>query len=215
MFCPVCNSEYQEGYAHCAECGVALVHELPVAERAPVPTEENREPLAMLWRGQDPVAFSAILSALADAAIPYREAQSRDYAACLSQPLALSFYGLPHWQILVHPSDLSAARAIVEDALSPIPAGPVELDSEEKGTDGNSRIADAVPLGGETQTPLCIWSAKDASQGHYLRDTLLENDVPCWTISGSSGEIRLLVQREDEARARDILGGALRSEGAA
>ena len=169
----------------------------------------------MLWRGQDPVAFSAIFSALADAAIPYREAQSRDYAACLSQPLALSFYGLPHWQILVHPSDLERSATIVEDALSPIPAGPVELDSEEMGTTGIRVEARHRRYVGKRRRRFASGRQRTLRRDIISAIVLLENDVPCWTISGSSGEIRLLVQREDEARARDILGGALRSEGAA
>ncbi|HXN65440.1 MAG TPA: hypothetical protein VN862_08915 [Candidatus Acidoferrales bacterium] len=210
MFCPVCKSEYQQGYTQCAECGVALVSSMPADDPSGAP---QREPLVVLWRGQDPVAFSAILSALADAAIPYRESHSRDYAACLSQPFALSFYGLPHWQILVHPSDLDRGKSVAEEALKPVPAGPVELDGELP-EDANPLKATASPAGG-AQTPLCIWSAKDSSRGQSLRDVLLANDVPCWTISGSAGDIRLLVRREDEARAREVIGGAIAKEGAA
>jgi hypothetical protein len=29
MFCPICRSEYREGFTACAECEVALVNELP------------------------------------------------------------------------------------------------------------------------------------------------------------------------------------------
>ncbi len=210
MFCPVCKFEYQQRYTQCAECGVALVSGMQTDEPAAAP---QREPLVVLWRGQDPVAFSAILSALADAAIPYRESHSRDYAACLSQPFALSFYGLPHWQILVHPSDMDHAKSVAEEALQPVPIGPVELDGELP-EHANPFEATASPAGGAS-APLCIWSAKDSSQGQSLREVLLANDVPCWAISGSSGEIRLLVRREDEARARDLIGSAIENEGAA
>jgi len=29
MFCPVCRSEYREGFTECADCKVALVNDLP------------------------------------------------------------------------------------------------------------------------------------------------------------------------------------------
>ena len=173
----------------------------------------QREPLVVLWRGQDPVAFSAILSALADAAIPYRESHSRDYAACLSQPFALSFYGLPHWQILVHPSDMDHAKSVAEEALKPVPIGPVELDGELP-EHANPLEATASPAGG-AQTPLCIWSAKDSSQGQSLRDSLAGKR--CALLD----DLRLLWRDSALGAARRrsagprVIGGAIESEGAA
>ena len=32
MYCPKCRAEYQEGFTECADCGVALVRELPPEE---------------------------------------------------------------------------------------------------------------------------------------------------------------------------------------
>ena len=46
----------------------------------------HAEPSAVLWRGQDPVSFSVMLSALDEEGIFYKEFQRRDYAAALSQP---------------------------------------------------------------------------------------------------------------------------------
>ena len=214
MFCPSCNAEYQQGYLRCAECDVPLVSEPAAAEPSPA----EREPLAVLWRGQDPVAFSAILSALADAEIPYRESQSGDYTACLSQPFALSFYGLPHWRILVHPADLEHAKNIAEDALRPAPIGPVAVEQEIERPEAVPNSLDQAlraESAADAEPPVCIWASRDASLGGSLRAELLEHGVPCWTISGASGEIRLFVSQSDQSRARLLIGTAMRSEGAA
>ena len=32
MFCPICRSEYREGFSKCSDCGVPLVPELPVEQ---------------------------------------------------------------------------------------------------------------------------------------------------------------------------------------
>lgn len=37
MFCPNCRAEYREGFLRCAECDVALVHELPAEDHSATP----------------------------------------------------------------------------------------------------------------------------------------------------------------------------------
>ena len=32
MFCPKCKSEYRDGFTECADCCIALVHELPTEQ---------------------------------------------------------------------------------------------------------------------------------------------------------------------------------------
>ena len=39
MYCPVCRVEYLPGFTQCADCGMALVHELP-----PKPPEPGADP---------------------------------------------------------------------------------------------------------------------------------------------------------------------------
>jgi hypothetical protein len=41
MVCPECRSGYRDGFSVCADCGVALVEELPPPERAPARTPET------------------------------------------------------------------------------------------------------------------------------------------------------------------------------
>ena len=140
-FVPVCSSEYQEGYAHCAECGVALVSGPAAAEKSPGANGREARAANMLWRGQDPVAFRRFSARwpTPQFRIVKRKAATTRLA---SRSLSRSALGLPHWQILVHPSDLErSANPIAEDALSPIPAGPVELEARKWGGDPRRRHA--------------------------------------------------------------------------
>ena len=67
MFCPQCKAEYRDGFVRCTDCGVAL--QTPAAQarvEAAIPSLSQPEASAVLWRGQDPVSFSVLLSALDD-----------------------------------------------------------------------------------------------------------------------------------------------------
>ena len=67
MFCPVCHAEYREGFTHCSDCNVSLVAELGAAESA-----FSEEPV-VLWAGDDPVQYSAIVSALQRSGVSFFE----------------------------------------------------------------------------------------------------------------------------------------------
>ncbi len=122
----------------CTDCDVAL--QTP-ADRARVTgataVRLTRRLQPSCGAGQDPVSFSVLLSALDEAGIFFKEFQRRDYTAALSQPFALGYYGLPHWEVRVCATDLSAAQKIVEEALRPVSALAVETNWESES--GNIR----------------------------------------------------------------------------
>ena len=211
MFCPVCRLEYRDTYTRCAECGAALVPTVDISATISAP-DLNDEPPEVLWRGQDPVAFSAILGALSASGIPFLESHRRDYTASLSQPLALGYYGLPYWQIFVHRRNLQAARQVVEAALSPQPSLAAEPDPAEAGFAADpSAIANAGPVlapRDELPPPVEIWRG-DADRAEYLRKLLLDNSIPCWESRGHSGAYHLYVRPEFQARARAVVEPAL------
>lgn len=63
MFCPRCGSEYRAGIAHCAECEVDLVEELP---------EDHDEPeLVAILATTDQALLATIRHALENARIPF------------------------------------------------------------------------------------------------------------------------------------------------
>jgi len=117
MFCPQCGVEYRAGFTRCSDCNVDLVEKRPV--RPGGDHSESHEAPVAVWRGDDPVAFSAALAALEDAGIPTRELSLHDQFA---QILAIQPGELA---ILVQPDDVVRAEEIVREALEPQPPGPI------------------------------------------------------------------------------------------
>lgn len=208
MFCPTCKAEYRDGFTRCAECGVALVGQLTDSEPDSQPGPVG-EPPVILWSGQDPVAFSVVISTLDAANIPYREYQSGDYTASLSHPLTLGFYGFHHWEVRVFARDLEVARTVVGAALRPLSLVHSESHDEERGDAPNTTPNPAPDPRRKTAVQAEIWSGTDLALLQLFRSALLENFVPCWELSASNGDVRLFVSADDLPRAREIIQKAL------
>jgi hypothetical protein len=216
MFCPQCKAEYRAGFARCSDCGMALQTNAAAAKAEAAPaTVIHSEPSAVLWRGQDPVSFSVLLSALHDEGIFYKEFQRRDYAAALSQPFALSFYGLPHWEVRVCATDLSAAKRIAGEALRPVSALAVEINWESESENSDRGLIESSDVSKHVNPLVKIWSGGEAQRAQLLSDALLDHGIRCWRISSFPAGEDLLVCQEDEERARAILSGVLERTSAA
>jgi hypothetical protein len=215
MFCPQCKAEYRGGFVRCSDCGVALqssaVH--ASAEAAPA-ASSHAEPSAVLWRGQDPVSFSVVLSALDEEGIFYKEFQRRDYAAALSQPFALGYYGLPHWEVRVCATDLIAAQKIAQEALRPVSALAVETNWESESENSGRETGEAVAPP-KQQTPVKIWPGVEPHRAQELSDALFDQGIRCWIISSFPSGEELLVCEEDADRAREIVRGVIERTSAA
>jgi hypothetical protein len=212
MICPVCQAEYREGYTRCSECDVRLIELVGVAKSAP---RRETSPPVVVWRGQDPVAFSAVVSALADAGIQYLEFHSRDFTACLSQPMSLSYYGIGHSEVRVYPSDLEAAKEVVEAALQPI-AQVYSCEDEALEDEASGEVADSghpVEAPHEAtalpdKAPVEVWRGRDPDRAQTLAHALDAEKISTWVLTASSGDARLLVARQDRARAEKVLAFA-------
>lgn len=112
MFCPVCKSEYREGFTRCADCDVDLVPTLESQAGA-----EAEESIVVLWRGEDPVVFSAITNALQDAQIEFYEALGQDHDAFFPNPFPVRFLPSRSFEVRVLKKHLQAAQEIIREVL--------------------------------------------------------------------------------------------------
>jgi putative signal transducing protein len=65
MVCPECGGEYRDGFLECADCGVALVEQLPVADEPPV------SDLVTVLETVDPAEIAFVESLFVEEGIPY------------------------------------------------------------------------------------------------------------------------------------------------
>ena len=56
MFCPVCKTEYREGFKTCSDCLVELVDELPLSD--------SPKSFSVLWSGESTVFQDSLLQEL-------------------------------------------------------------------------------------------------------------------------------------------------------
>src|ERR1700751_5382554 len=107
MFCPLCKSEYREGFTRCSDCGAELVPDLVMAQAPGVAQDPDADKPELLWSGIDPSAFARIRGALDEADIAYPDEQfdGRLLYASMRSPL----------EIWVRRSDLPAAKEILND----------------------------------------------------------------------------------------------------
>lgn len=206
MICPECKAEYRDGFTRCADCGVNLV----VASAVDTEPDQQRahEPAVVVWRGQDPVSFSTVTSALQSASIPFLEFHNRDLTASLSRPMALSYYGVGHSEVRVYPPDLTAAQEIVEAALRPLEL--VRSDEEVEEVSGDAELP---PFARASRTkpassPVEVWRGEDAARARMLGKALGAEHIISWLLTTSSGESRILVAKDRAGRAARIVKAA-------
>ncbi|MFC1591355.1 hypothetical protein ACFL43_02405 [Thermodesulfobacteriota bacterium] len=101
MFCPQCRAEYRQGFSSCADCNVALVHELP-----PEP-ETQYVDLAPVLSTHEQGDIALVKSILQGEGIPF--VAQGDYFSTLRAPIEVRF--------LVPRAKLEQAREALRELL--------------------------------------------------------------------------------------------------
>jgi hypothetical protein len=215
MFCPVCKSEYRQGFSRCADCDVPLVNSLSV-EAEPL----DHAALANFWQGTDPRVVAEICSELDRQRIPYRlqHANSR-FLGLTNQPETAIY--IPRAMVDQARENFRGLPEVDQDA---------EFQAEENASDDND--PEDSSSGSETEKddlqPIAAqnwdhddWSHDDATQKVWddaqgdttstglIIASLQENRIH-WRANGSEDDsnqpiTEIYVMPQDEARAREII----------
>jgi hypothetical protein len=163
MICPQCRAEYREGYSSCADCHVALVHDLPRQSHGdsdhfnPPPTQgdPDQDPFCSFWQGDDPRIHAELCELLEEEGIAHKTIRREDHLFNLNSKSAFQI-GIPF-------SQFEKAEAAVKEAYG-------TLDEHEDAT----RLLPyqkGYASGGRKAFP---W--RPAPQGFASAQNSLEND---------------------------------------
>ena len=114
MICPECHAEYRPGFHHCADCDVELVDGPQEAAPAAAPPPEKYD--ALLWRGEDPHLYLALVSSVGHELACYGRPQcpiARNSCTNLDRASELGAF-----EIFVSETDRPRARWILDSTTA-------------------------------------------------------------------------------------------------
>jgi hypothetical protein len=233
MFCPVCESEYRDGFTKCSDCGVDLVKQL-------ADDSEAKEPL---WAGQDASVRSAICDKLDTAKIfheddavessfmpAFRQSiyriqiRKRDHDAALQaiQDIFLtdsdSYLRKSPGVVLDRNSDLLNKIGKKRNFLDSLRDGQVPaaeqtlrgenfVDAAESDESDESQEAvpdDQLENFNPDDATSQVWSGADGSMAQSINVCLREVGIGC-VVNEVRGNFNVCVVRASEIRAKEII----------
>ena len=234
MFCPVCKSEYREGFTECSDCGAALVNHL--ANRS---DRTNFEELEILWAGQDARAKGEICDRLDAKSIHYEDdavegklmpafpqsiyriqVRKRDRAAALQaiQNVSLtdadSYLRKSPGFILDRNSDLlnkisslnrsSSEQALVSERTFQNKNLKELTDSHESHRSQETVLDDQLENFSPDNATSQVWSGADGAMAQNINVCLREVGIGC-VVNETQGNFNVCVEGTSEIRAKEII----------
>lgn len=234
MICPVCKSQYRDGYTRCADCDVDLVGSLqPTADAG------EHDPFVRVCSARGDGELGSVRSTLDSEGIPYRVLANAESL--------MGFIGrVERYTILVPPSQVEAAHKALglhspsnseedssDKASAPIDAvdGDEYALSDETGADEGIGPVDPDSWNPDDATSK-VWSGIDGSAADMIVASLRENGIH-WraedgtqpagdgtdriiadenTVVAEGQPITVFVLPEDEHRAKEIIREITASE---
>jgi hypothetical protein len=198
MFCPLCRTEYREGFTTCSDCHLALVAELP-KWNAP-------EAYAVLWNGENTVFGDRLLEQVEKAGI-----------GAFSVPLevlhrnSINLFGLRKgpqfgFAVCVVSADYPAAVRVLKSIFEQSAAEPDVAPEWIAFNKGATEVPPDLPLHWDRATATVeAWTGENESQAKFIQNSLHGVGVPTWLCKDEKGLFRLMIRPEDEARGREIV----------
>jgi hypothetical protein len=124
VFCPLCKSEYRDGFTECSDCHILLL--ATEAEASAVPVEQ-------IWKGDDRNRSNEILDALTGAAIPVHSGEKLNKRVWPWVAMAIGTLTNQgsELEICVLGADSSRAIAIIQEIKR-----KADLDYDDEGGSG-------------------------------------------------------------------------------
>ncbi|HXJ10851.1 MAG TPA: hypothetical protein VNH19_01155 [Candidatus Limnocylindrales bacterium] len=198
MFCPVCKTEYREGFKTCSDCHVELVDDLPVYD--------SPEAFAALWSGENTAFQDRLLQELEQAKI-----------GAVGIPRDVLFKGAGDalgvrreprfgFAVCVRSADMPAASRILERLLEQEPgesapeAESIPLSAEE------AEVTAELPLNWNPETAAVeVWKGEEECQLKFIEDSLGGVGVPTRRMAEKGGPVRIMIRPQDEARGEEVV----------
>jgi hypothetical protein len=230
MFCPICKTEYRQGFSECADCHVALVENLPDTGSADGDTPPtDSEGLELLWRGLSPGLAGEIGDAL-DAAGIFHKDTDQDFGILPAFKQSAIF-------IWINPRDRAAARAVLagpvakqdgdpqdaEELVIDVPrVNPLSINRpvfNRVATRNDGEDEDAAPEFDTPHEPAPndivedfdpeeatreVWTGESEEMAQVFKDCLSGVGIGC-VVAEDGGKLRVLVLPAAEGRAREVV----------
>ena len=202
MICPSCKCEYRAGVTQCADCGVSLVDALE-APTAPPPRDGG---IVSIWYSNDPAEYESAMEALQKAGIPFFDQTSNRYLMVPSlrpkMEICVSSVNkdrakkaLFEFQGLTDPEDLTEGE--IESLALP---EKEDIDEDQSASPANDPTEDWD----DDAEVIEVWSGDEEDFANTLVACFRENGIASRKLS-EVARWRLVVRREQEARAKEIV----------
>ncbi|MGB9245528.1 MAG: hypothetical protein WCC03_19425 [Candidatus Acidiferrales bacterium] len=201
MFCPVCKSEYREGFTKCSDCGAALVKSLPEKSRAAGETDSSATEL--LWSGDSSLTASIIGEFLEAEKIPFDDEEVEFGKLRQSGPSV--------FKVWIQPSDHTAAKQSLNEALRYIEQQDKLEEAREAAEESTAAKPEAEgnePYNLETFDPEQaadpVWSGSDSDMKDMVIASLRELGIGSLAAE-AEGKFTIRVEPSAEKRAKEIV----------
>ena len=156
--------------------------------------------LILLWAGEDPAVYAALMERLNAAGIPCKNmAIGGDEIAPDADPLPIDWKPRFGFEVAVLATDLTAAQQILEKLLAEEPED-LEIPEQPLAEVKELPLTDST----ETHPTVEVWTGPDDRMAEFLTAALQENEIRMH-LENPGGQTHIYVSAANEARAREIV----------
>jgi hypothetical protein len=156
--------------------------------------------LILLWAGEDPQVYAALMERLNAAGIPCKNmAIGSDEIAPSVDPLPIDWKPRFGFEVAVLSHDLTAAQQILEKLLAEEPQD-LEIPEQPLASVKELPLTDST----EPNPTIEVWTGSDDKLAEFLTAALQENEIPMH-LENPEGQTHIYVSSANEARAREIV----------